>query len=109
MYKSENKVIGFAGLKYLPELGEADLEFRFLPEYWNKGIATEASLALLDYGFMTLKLERIIAIAMVENIGSQRVLEKSGMVQYKTGEYDGDGGEHLWYEIGNASVEIRTK
>jgi RimJ/RimL family protein N-acetyltransferase len=36
VYKPDNKVIGFAGLKYLPELRETDIGFRFLPEYWGK-------------------------------------------------------------------------
>ena len=97
--KAENKVIGFAGLKYLPEYDATDLGFRFLPEYWNKGIGTEASKAIVAYGFEELKLDRIIGITMKENYGSQRVLEKSGLKQYKIDEYDGDEGEHYWYEI----------
>lgn len=30
--KTSGELIGFAGLKYLPELGEVDLGYRFLPE-----------------------------------------------------------------------------
>ena len=33
IFKPENKIIGFAGLKYLPEIKETDIGFRFLPEY----------------------------------------------------------------------------
>lgn len=36
VYKPENKIIGFAGLKYLPELNKTDIGFRFLPEYWGE-------------------------------------------------------------------------
>ena len=43
VYKPEDKVIGFAGLKYLPEIGETDIGYRFLPSYWGKGIASEVS------------------------------------------------------------------
>jgi [ribosomal protein S5]-alanine N-acetyltransferase len=32
IFKPENKIIGFAGLKYLPEFKESDIGFRFLPE-----------------------------------------------------------------------------
>ncbi len=100
MYKPDNKIIGFAGLKYLPELGGiTDLGYRFLPEYWNKGIATEAAIALIKYGFESLQLERIHAIVMPENGASSRVLEKAGFRYYKTDDYDGDGGSYYWYEI----------
>ncbi len=99
IYKPDNKLIGFAGLKYLPEFEETDLGFRFLPQYWGQGLATEASRALLDFGFKHLMLKRIIGIAMPENIGSWKVLEKVGMEFYKTDDYDGDGGSYRWYKI----------
>ena len=36
----KNKLIGFTGIKYLPEMGgESDLGYRFLPDYWGQGIA----------------------------------------------------------------------
>ena len=99
IYKPDNKIIGFAGLKYLPEFNETDIGFRFLPEYWNKGIATEASKEIIKYGFKNLKLDRIIGIAMPENIGSCKVLEKVGLSFYKKDDYDGDGGMYNWYKI----------
>ena len=71
--------VGWAGLAYLPEFDEIDLGYRFLPEYWGKGIATEASHAILAYGFEELKLSRIIAIALKEHSASIKVMEKVGM------------------------------
>lgn len=76
--KSENKFIGFAGLKYLPDMDEVDLGYRFMKKYWGKGIATEAGKACLDFGFSALKLNRIIALVLPENMASVRVLEKLG-------------------------------
>ncbi len=99
VHKASNQVIGFAGLKYLPELAETDIGFRFLPEYWGKGIATEVSKEIIAYGFDHLKLKRIIGIAMPDNIGSCRVLEKIGLQFYKVEDYDGDGGVYRWYKI----------
>jgi len=99
IYKPENKLIGFAGLKYLPELDETDIGFRFLPPYWGKGLATESSIEIIKYGFEKLNLNRIIGIAMPENIGSCKVLTKLGLEFYKVDEYDGDGGEYNWYQI----------
>src|SRR5262249_8110165 len=45
--KETGQVIGFAGLKYLPELDEVDLGYRLLAAYWGRGLATEASRACL--------------------------------------------------------------
>ncbi|PHS54613.1 MAG: GNAT family N-acetyltransferase [Lutibacter sp.] len=99
VYKPENKVIGFAGLKYLPEINETDIGFRFLPEYWGKGIATEVSKKIIEYGFKILKLEKIIGIAMPENNASSRVLEKIGLDFYKFECYEGCDEKCNWYQI----------
>src|ERR1700676_2232381 len=53
--KTNAKVVGMAGLKYLAEWREVDLGYRLLPAYWCLGLATEASQASLQYGFQTLK------------------------------------------------------
>ena len=77
--KSTGEQIGFAGLKYLEELGEVDVAYRLLPTHWGQGLATEAALASVRYGFADLGLKRIIGLAMPENIASVRVLEKAGL------------------------------
>jgi len=99
IYKPENKIIGFSGLKYLPEFNETDIGFRFLPEYWGKGLASEASYEIIKYGFEKLGLEKIIGIALAENIGSCKVLKKIGLTFYKIDDYDGDGIKYNWYKI----------
>lgn len=99
IYKPENRVIGFAGLKYIPEFDETDIGFRFLPAYWGQGLATEASIEIIKYGFEKLNLNRIVGIAVAENIGSCKVLEKIGLKFYKIDEYDGDGEAYNWYKI----------
>lgn len=43
--KGENKFIGFTGLKYLEDMNEVDPGYRFMKEYWGKGIAAEAGRA----------------------------------------------------------------
>ena len=75
-WKKENKFIGFTGLKYLEDLDEVDLGYRFLKAYWGMGIATESASACLDLGFNTLGLNKIIAMVLPKNIASIRVLEK---------------------------------
>jgi len=100
IYKPTNKIIGFAGLKFLPEFNETDIGFRFLPEYWNKGIATEVAKPIIDYGFENFNLKRIIGIADPKNIGSCSVLKKIGMSFYKLAIYDEtDDKKYNWYQV----------
>ena len=74
---------GWCGLKYIPELDETDIGFRFFRRYWGQGYATEAARACLDYGFRQVALKRIVGRAMKENVASVRVLEKIGMEYWK--------------------------
>ncbi len=78
IYKPDNKLIGFTGFKYLPEIDLPDLGYRFIPEYWGKGIATESSQMVLHYGFNELELKTILGFTEVKNIASSSVLKKNG-------------------------------
>lgn len=82
--KSAGENIGFAGLKYLEELGEIDVAYRFMPAYWGRGLATEAAIASVQFGFDQLGLKRIVGLAMPENLASIRVLEKAGLSYTET-------------------------
>jgi len=95
--KNGMRFVGWAGLAHLPEFDEIDIGYRFLPEYWGLGLATEASQAILTYGFDKLKLERIIAIAMKENTASIRVMEKVGMEFDKLAPYEPGSEDAVWY------------
>jgi len=100
VYKANNKVIGFAGLKYLPEFDETDIGFRFLPAYWNKGIATEVSHQLVKYAFENLNLNQIIGIADPVNIGSIKVLQKVGLQFQKSAQYETSNPKlYNWYYL----------
>lgn len=94
--RASGRLIGFCGLKYLDELAEVDLGYRFLPEFWGRGLATEAGRAVLDLGFTVLRLERIIGLVEPENVRSVRVLEKLGMTSEGTVVYRGDTVLRYW-------------
>jgi len=111
IYKPDNKLIGFTGLKYLPETGgDSDLGYRFLTEYWGKGIATESSIMSLKYGFEDLNLEKIIGFTEIENIASTKVLQKMGFkitkIDYYPGEENEAGKNPInWFELTKADYE----
>jgi ribosomal-protein-alanine N-acetyltransferase len=71
--------LGWCGLKYFPETNEVDLGYRFMKKYWGQGYATEACEACLEYGFEVLKIKKIIARAMPQNLPSIKVLQKLKM------------------------------
>jgi RimJ/RimL family protein N-acetyltransferase len=97
--KDTGEITGWCGLKYHPDSGETDLGYRLMKKYWNMGIATESSLAHLNYGIHTLGLKRIIARAMHENAASIRVMIKCGFVfEQNTSEcMDEDGFDGVQY------------
>ena len=87
--KETQSIIGFCGLKYLQDLDVVDVGYRFLPEYWGRGLATEACTASLDFGFSTLQLDQIVGLVLPENAASIRVLEKVEMQLDGEFVYDG--------------------
>jgi ribosomal-protein-alanine N-acetyltransferase len=95
--KSNEEFVGWCGLKYSPEKDEVDLGFRFFQKHWNKGFASEAAQACLNYGFNDLNLKQIVGRAMKANLASFRVLEKVGMRYLK--DFDFDGSEGVIYKI----------
>lgn len=76
--KETEEVIGFCGLKYLTDFQKTDLGYRMLPEYWGRGYATESSRAIISYAKENMDLTEIIAMAEVNNLGSEKVLLKLG-------------------------------
>ncbi len=81
--KESDEVIGYCGLKYLEDIKETDLGYRWKKKHWGKGYATEAGKACLQFGFEQLGLEQIIAQVLADNKASVRVLEKLGMTYWK--------------------------
>ena len=78
--KAEDTVIGYCGFYHHPELpGEVEIGYRLHPDYWNRGLITEAARAVRDHAFADLKLPRVISLIHAENIPSRRVAEKNGM------------------------------
>ena len=71
-------LLGCMFLSLEEELNQIELAYRFRRSAWGRGIATEASVVCLQYGFETLGLREIIGLTYPENTPSQRVLGKLG-------------------------------
>lgn len=92
VWKQSGEVIGFSGLKYVPEISDTELGYRFLPEYWGLGLATEAGRASIDFARSDLGLKRLVAIVHPENTASARVVGKLGFSVEKQLSYSGLAG-----------------
>jgi ribosomal-protein-alanine N-acetyltransferase len=81
--KSEKSgaLLGYCGLyhQHIDGIDEIEIGYRMHTDYWNKGLTTEAAMAVRDHAFRDLKLARVISLISPENIPSQRVAEKVGM------------------------------
>ena len=78
--ESENRVIGNCGIRLdTPDSAEGELGCEVNPDSWGRGYATEALRAMLTFGFRELRLRRIWATCVTENIAAQRLVEKLGL------------------------------
>ncbi|QOW11767.1 GNAT family N-acetyltransferase [Kaistella flava (ex Peng et al. 2021)] len=103
--KESNLLIGWSGLKLLTESLNGfqnvyELGYRFLPEYWGKGYATESGKAVLDYGFNKMNLGGIYACVDIQNVDSNKILkDKLGFKEQGTFIDDLDNATCYWYEL----------
>lgn len=100
--KESNQFIGWSGIKLLTEEVNGfknvyELGYRFLPEFWGKGYATESAIASLDLGFNQLNTDKIYAYADVGNESSNRILTKLGFEN--KGTFLDKGDICNWYEL----------
>ncbi|CAM1339091.1 GNAT family N-acetyltransferase [Tenacibaculum aestuarii] len=103
--KESGEFIGWSGLKL--NTGEKeelngftdfiDIGYRFIPRFWGKGYASESAFACLDFGFKEMNYDIIYGAADVENIGSNKILQKIGL-QF-VNEFGFKGVDVNWYEL----------
>jgi len=81
--RSTESVVGYVGLSvpmFLPEILPAvEVGWRFDPDHWGRGLATEGARAALREGFTTLGLDEVTSVPQSGNTASSRVAERIGM------------------------------
>jgi RimJ/RimL family protein N-acetyltransferase len=70
--------IGICGLLKRDTLDDVDVGFAFLPAYWSEGYGFESASAVIEDGWKTFRLPRIVAITHPDNAASIRLLDKLG-------------------------------
>lgn len=78
IHREDAELIGFCGFwdGFAPDV---EIGWRLKPEYWGRGLATEAASAVMAYGFQRWSFPRVISVAQPENTASIRVMEKLWM------------------------------
>lgn len=107
--KETGAFVGRAGLIYLAfDDTQSDIEvgYALLAPYWNKGYATELSLALIKWGFQHLSVNHLVAVIQPKNDRSRRVLEKVGMRYIKQSLYRDI--EVAFYQIDKNNSQFKT-
>jgi len=81
--RDEDSVVGSAGfMGKRPDNGEPiELGYGVHPDYRNRGYATEATRALVEWALAQPPVERVVAKCDPANAPSVRVLEKIGMTR----------------------------
>lgn len=94
---------------------ERELGYRLRRASWGRGLATEASLALIDLAFTYFDAPRVWAQTMTVNTASRAVMERCGMRHVRTFHLEWpepiEGTEHgdVEYELTRAEWERRPR
>ncbi|MCA9731159.1 MAG: GNAT family N-acetyltransferase [Deferribacteres bacterium] len=83
------ELVGAIGMRYDKVHENAEIGYWIGHDFWNKGFATEAARAMVEFGFGKMALHRIYAHFMVHNPASGKVMKKLGM------QFDGIMREHV--------------
>lgn len=77
--RATGELIGNCGIRRdSPMSHEAEIGYEIAPDQWGRGYASEAVAAIVGFGIETLRVHRITAWLVADNVASARVLEKNG-------------------------------
>lgn len=80
--KENNKLIGICCLgDFVEEARRCEIGYDIMRSQWNKGYASEAIKAIVDFAFKIMDLNRIEAFITPGNDASVRVLRKNNFTQ----------------------------
>ena len=78
----DDQVIGTGNLLHFDwPCRRAEVGYALARPFWGQGLASEATAALVEYGFETLDLHRLEAQLDPRNEASTRVLERQGFIR----------------------------
>jgi len=101
---STGNLIGRGGLR-IAVLGgndEVEVAYGLLPDFWNKGLATEFAGAIVRIGLSEIGLSGVACVVHPDNLASQRVLDKTGFAFEREVIYKSE--PHLLFRRDNSRI-----
>lgn len=96
-------LVGWAGYLYPQDPQVLEIGYALLPAYWGRGIAVEASRAVMVWGMRHLGLTAFRASTDAPNAASIRVLEKLGFAP--THRTPGPAAEQVHFALHGARLD----
>ncbi|GGB40285.1 N-acetyltransferase [Roseibium aquae] len=97
--KPEGTPVGICGLNKRNGLLAPDLGYALVSSFEGQGFAREAVGAIVDHGFSTLGLPRILAVTLPDNSKSVRLLTSAGFSFRKIIRKSPDGQPVALYDV----------
>lgn len=97
------RFVGYTGL--MPSraghpLGvHSDIGWRFVRAAWGNGYATEAARAALEDAFARIGLKEVLAYTSADNLRSQAVMARLGLVRAESLDYSEGTGDAEWHGL----------
>ena len=92
--RATREFVGRAGIRPARHSNEYELAYAIRREHWARGLGTEAAGALRDHALRS-GLTRWSADVLIENVASQRILERLGLL--RVGEGRSPDGSLRWF------------
>ena len=99
--RDNDEMIGECGFEFWFKFhNRLELAYHLNPDYWQKGIMTNALACIFKYAYDVMEVNRIEAFTIVDNPSSQRVLEKLGFT------HEGTLKQYRFYQGAYQNIEI---
>ena len=76
--KSDNRMIGAVGIYINNQHSRGEICYDLHKTYWRRGIMCSAIEIVMEFAFQQIKLDRLEAVTVKENIPSMAILKKIG-------------------------------
>jgi RimJ/RimL family protein N-acetyltransferase len=87
--REDDRFLGRVGLRYWPQFDETEVGWTLRREEWGHGFATEAAIAVIDWGFAELPVQYLTSNIEPRNARSIAVAERLGMTRLREDVLDG--------------------
>lgn len=94
--KETGLLFGSGGINFKEERGMYELGYNIMRKYWNQGLTTEASKAILEFAVNQLGARKFLGCHAKDNVGSGKVMEKLGFIYQKEGSYTDISGDRFF-------------